>query len=252
MDVKIMSNMKDIWDHARSKGHLWMLNASDMGGRQRRGEIMMSIIDENNKEISLLLPSTWLPLDLLTFSTQENFERSTSFRKYLTSGILAAIDDDVAQMLLKHATAPAEQERVSKLMANNPNALGSSVFRDNATITLNLSARAEPIAESKTPITKGDGINTPETLAVLEKLTKQSNAEFIANPDELIGFLARAGLSEVQAVAAGMSDFNHPAFVYLDQAMGTLGQGRTVTVEELQALRGKEDPGTGPAITLTQ
>lgn len=255
VSVTALRNPRAIWEEAKKTGSLWVLNTSDAGGTRRRGEVMLSVMDENSKEIVVLLPSTWMPLDLSSYTDTAHFEKSTNFRAYINNELITVITDESAQQLLKDPAAKPEAVRVKALMANNRNALGVPLAGGEGSETIKVNTgltqphaitKADEAAVSKEDMASG---NTPAVQQLLGKLNKITHDRFGEVAPELINLLGNSTMDEVKALAAGINDHTSLAFQYIDIALDSMGRGEPVDVAAMSAM--SPPPPEGQEVTIS-
>jgi len=242
--IKILTNFKEAFDTARKTGNLWVINSSDSGGRQLRGDVALALKDPHTgQDIPVSLIATWLPTNLLSYSEVELFENSRLFREYCNKGLLSIISDETAQMLLKHPNAKAELARYNDMSEGMRNAINSSAA-SNSGGELDFSigggggtSLKQDIATQETSAEDLNAGNTPQVQQLLQLANRTPADEIASLHDQLVGFYTRGSLIEAKAFAAGLDAVNSPIFQYSDAAFNAYAGGMAPTEDTFEHLR---------------
>lgn len=244
LEIKILTNVSEMFDPKINKSQrLWSINISDKGGSQQRGDVTMFIKDEDGNDIQIMLPSTWLPIDLTQFAPINLFSKSTTFRNYLRSRLIGIVSDDVAAQLLNRPDAAAEKTRVSREISSMQNAPALHEVGGGESVKLNIGAggvqvsRVEDEAIQKSSSADLMQGNTPALKAILAKVANAQPADMEAVHPELVGFLVSATDAEIKALAAGLSSHTSPVYDYTDAALNAMAEGSPVTADLFASLR---------------
>jgi hypothetical protein len=102
-------------------GSLWVLNDAQNMKRKNgqkgtiRGKIFIGIPDVAGKTTDgLVIPQTWLPIDVNTMVPRQQLLQSRQFRRALNDGLIKIISEEDAQRILSTVGAEEEQERLDR------------------------------------------------------------------------------------------------------------------------------------------
>lgn len=90
---------------------LYVLNRSNPNG-----QIAFNCINELNVTIPVLVPSTFIPVDLTTMAPLENLLKSSVFRQILAKGQLVIVRKEEAEQYLDSPRAKSEYQRINKIV----------------------------------------------------------------------------------------------------------------------------------------
>lgn len=93
-----------------SVASLYVLNRSNPNGN-----IAFNCINELNVTIPVLIPATFIPVDLTTMAPLENLLKSSVLRQIFSKGQLVIIRKEEAEEYLKSPRAKAEYQKLNKL-----------------------------------------------------------------------------------------------------------------------------------------
>lgn len=88
---------------------VWVINNANPPGA-----INISINDGTGQLIPLLIPMTWIPVDLTTQATKSSIITNPQFRRLVASNMLLLLSEEVAQSKLKTKEAQDENARIYK------------------------------------------------------------------------------------------------------------------------------------------
>lgn len=128
---------------------LYVINASDMERKQSRGEVHLPVRD-GDEEQAIPIPNTWIPINLVEYTTLTALKASQQLRTLLRGKVLVAISAELAKELYSRPDAQEELSRVQKYMAENSK-LGFGIGESTVAIDTTSSAK----------ITDGDGPTRP-------------------------------------------------------------------------------------------
>lgn len=92
---------------ADKSSSLWVLNKTDP-----RGTVNMSMPDGLGGTLVMMIPITWIPIDLTTQATKESLLKSPTFRKLVTAKKLLVLSEKDALAELDSEDAKNESQRV--------------------------------------------------------------------------------------------------------------------------------------------
>ena len=86
-------------------GDLYVINNSDLGNKQSRGNIVMDINGENNNSFAVTILNTWVPQNLANFCDPQLYMKSNTFRNFVAKNILIVIATEEALSILATSSA---------------------------------------------------------------------------------------------------------------------------------------------------
>jgi hypothetical protein len=93
--------------------HMYVLNESDLKGREKRSELLLTFTVGGRGGKNVAIPNTWIPIDLTSFGvTVEDIKNNESFIHFLNRRMLGVISQDVAEEILETADAQDEYDRI--------------------------------------------------------------------------------------------------------------------------------------------
>lgn len=95
---------------ASKSSSIWVLNKSNP-----KGNVTISVPNGMGNVSTVIMPATWIPMDLTTQSTKQSLTASPVFRRMLTLGMLQVISEEEAQNLLADRDAQEEMQRIYAL-----------------------------------------------------------------------------------------------------------------------------------------
>lgn len=215
---------------------LWIINSSDLGGKRPKGNVIIVIKDADSQDITIVLPSSWIPVDLLSYTSLSNFAKSNLFRDNIRKGLITVVDDESAQMLMDMQQYAEESRRVRDLtegMVNSAQGGTGALAGDTYTVNIGGSSTQPELLEA-------NGLTEQEKFRVLD-MVKQVNGitgDFTnAQIRSLAEFLTSLpDRKSVTSFAASLVDKNSNAFVYVDKVLEGIDDGQRVDVATLMAL----------------
>lgn len=95
-------------------GKLWVLNNAHLRQKRKlRGKIFIGIPDAAGKTTDgLVIPYTWLPIDVNTMVPRQQLLQSRQFRRAVNDGLIKIISNEDAENLLRQSGAAEEQDRL--------------------------------------------------------------------------------------------------------------------------------------------
>ena len=92
------------------KNHIYIGN-----NLKGRAVLLLDIKDASGKSISVKIPKTWVPIDLMLFADREAIRRSDSIRKLHRKGAIRFLDANEADEIMKTQEAREEAKRAGLL-----------------------------------------------------------------------------------------------------------------------------------------
>lgn len=80
-----------------------------------RGMVAFNLTDDVGSPVAVVVPATFIPIDLTEQVTRESLLRSTQFRRLLSRDFLAIVREDSAEEYLQSSLAKTEIKRLRKL-----------------------------------------------------------------------------------------------------------------------------------------
>ena len=97
---------------------VYVLNTSDqynmVDDKPIRGDIYIPIKTQTGESVLLVVPATWIPIDLSTFADKEDILRSTRFRHMHRTHQIELISPEEAEKALMTKDALREQDFINK------------------------------------------------------------------------------------------------------------------------------------------
>lgn len=235
-EIKVINDFGKMF----AASELWVVNTSDKNGSQPRGDIILTIKDENSEDMVISLPSTWLPMDLCAYTDISNYKKSTNFRNYIRGGLLSVIEADTAKNLLSLAPAKDEMIRVRDAIANMRNANIANLSTGTVNLAMNnTSPTVTAEADRDLANDTADG-RTPKSIAIMEELNATPPSNFHSIQDKLIDFLLGATIDEIRAVAAGLNSATNRGFAFIDRAIEAYDKKEAISRDVLSAVKIEE------------
>lgn len=244
IQIKTLSNSQQMFDPKYNPSQrLWVVNTSDRGGTQKRGDVLFMIKDEDGTDIQILIPATWLPIDLTQFTNIGVFAKSTNFRTYVRNQLLVVISDETAEQLMKMPGAIAERNKVDREIEMQRHAAKLSDNIGGSTVTLGVGGDGVQVTsreDKELQRLSNDDMhagNTPKAKAILNKVANATVSDMEAIHPDLVDFLVTATDQEIKTIAAGLSSHTSPVFDYTDVALNAIAEGVPITVDMFAKLR---------------
>lgn len=99
-------------------GSVWVVNTSKA---ERRGDVVITIARNNGiGNDTVVIPATWIPLDLTTMVSRPQLLRDNQFRQALLSLLTLVHPDDCVKLFAEDEEARAERLRLSNYMLVGP------------------------------------------------------------------------------------------------------------------------------------
>lgn len=107
-------SLEEIKQYA-TKDAIWVINHTDLGRQQSRGDFYLEIVDSQNIAHPIKLPDTWLAINLAMFAQSTDIVRSQNFITAVRKGLLIAVSPDEAKQVNTRPGADVEQAKVAEL-----------------------------------------------------------------------------------------------------------------------------------------
>lgn len=148
-----------------------------------RGNVAFSAQNDLGQPVAVLVPATFIPVDLTTQATKESLLKSTYFRRALTQGQVVIIETESAEHYLRtSAIAKSEMRKLNKmdkLIASEISALGISGDDDLEAIDLTAgsSAKRSVLFEGADSLSENQFVNAFITRAAEDSGESDDNLE---------------------------------------------------------------------------
>ena len=86
---------------------LWVVNRTNP-----RGDLNITMPDGLGGNTIIVIPVTWIPMDLTTQATRDSLVKSPIVRRLVTKGAIGIIDEDQAELIMEAEDAKEEADRV--------------------------------------------------------------------------------------------------------------------------------------------
>lgn len=91
---------------------LYVLNTSDLGGREKRAELLLTVTLGTNKAKTIAIKSTWIPIDLMTHIPLNVIKDNEDFWHHVNRRAITVIDARAAEEFMTSEEAIEEFDRV--------------------------------------------------------------------------------------------------------------------------------------------
>ncbi len=91
----------------KDSSSVWVINRTNP-----RGVLNISMPDNLGGSVIMVIPVTWIPVDLTTQATKESLMKSPVFRRLVSGGNIGLIDEEQAQRIMESEDAKKEAVRV--------------------------------------------------------------------------------------------------------------------------------------------
>lgn len=145
---------------------LYVLNQSS-----ESADIIMNAIGDNGRNIAIVLPFSFAPLDITAYAPRANLIGSAEFRRLLQMRVLCIIDNESAETALKD---PRVAKELSRIFAANTG--GDSGQATGSTIELG----SNRVTEEEEVVTERDDIN-PLADQILGVATEEADSDEVQN-----------------------------------------------------------------------
>lgn len=156
--------------------NVWVLNTTE---GEDRGQVFFTVANaQGTREDNVVVPITWVPLNLTAQVTRAQLLDSASFRRALSVGFLAVISDDEAKKLLEKSGGSEEARRVQQEMVGRASEDAKSGMGNNdakpaavsngATSAPEISVPVSMFIEAMDTVTDAEALNSYRTLGRLK------------------------------------------------------------------------------------
>jgi len=164
-----------------TSGDLYVINNSDLGNKQSRGNVVMDIVGENGASFGVTVLDTWVPQNLANFCEPLLYLKSNTFRELVAKEILVVLDTKNATDILTTPQAiQAVHEKDEARRAYAANLTASTTISAGPEKKININTNNNGLSETVTT-EKSAAINHDDN--ELHRLVANFNANAIS--DEL-------------------------------------------------------------------
>lgn len=105
-------------DEAARDNSFWAINTTDTAGSVKRpkGNLVMSVRTRDGHNTPILLPPTWIPIDLREFAHPDDLLTAPAIRSNMRNKAITIVSEETVAMLRKNPAYAAESDRVKKLL----------------------------------------------------------------------------------------------------------------------------------------
>lgn len=217
-----------------SNTHIYVFNASDLLGKQPKGNIYVSLGADG--DISVFLPPTWIPFDLMNYGTIEDIRASRSLRELQRSGLLVILTEESARTLIESPAYASERDRVmqesARLTKNRLN------LENVSELELNIGGG---------PIVRDEVISKPniaETSSYAATLMEEQRRAFMSGDNsaliqKITELFPKMSMTDFKAIET--SDLQKSSILSMasSEAVMMVNNGKAIVVNDLPTIREK-------------
>lgn len=78
----------------------------------QNADIILNAVGDNGRSVAIMLPYTFAPLDITVFAPRAGLITSSEFRRLLASNLVSIVDNNSAEVALRHPLVKKEVERI--------------------------------------------------------------------------------------------------------------------------------------------
>lgn len=130
-------SLEEIKSIAEKDGSLYVINYTDRGRQRNRGIFHLQVIDESGESFAIVVPNTWIPVDLSMFCSIKQLVKSQSFLNAFRNTDLICISSGQAKQILDNPDAQSEAEKVALKYKLNVAAKPSISISTDSSISVN-------------------------------------------------------------------------------------------------------------------
>lgn len=102
--------------YPESTASLYVINRTSNVKPHKAGRIVLTVTDDQNRPVAVVIPRTFIPVDLTTQAPLERLITSRQVRDYLNRGLIAIVDTaDAVEYLTTNKQAQLEKSRIDKV-----------------------------------------------------------------------------------------------------------------------------------------
>lgn len=201
INVTPITEFSKIREFANS-GDLWIINNTNLGNKRPRGVIALSVKDANGDIIPLIIPATWIPINLATMCDPILCISSQFFRDAVGKRNLIVISSEEAKEILSSASAKREAAEVEEYRSGNAAAI-SGADQGETTILINTTKDSSSL-RTASQISNADSVqNVNPDDNILHKLIADFNSNSMSDEQVEEAFTTLKPSIEALKVAGG-------------------------------------------------
>jgi hypothetical protein len=241
LTIKKVTSFATMFDNPKA---LWAVNSTDNGGKRPKGNVLMVIKDADGVDITITLPNSWIPIDLLSYTEASNFAKSNNFREAVRKGLITIIDEESAATLIALPQYKEEAARVKETVDGMSNAMETSAESETMSLNVGSPSRAAP------EVAKGfTEMEAEEMQGIVNMLNTTVGDLAPAQIRKLCEYLiSLPDRKAVTAFASSIRNKNSNAFVYIDKVTSALDDKEPVHINELLALNQNAYKADNPSV----
>lgn len=199
-------------DEAIKANEFFAVNVSDRKATQPRGQLTFRVpTSDPDNPIDVMLPATWLPIDLKTYASPEDLARSNELRALHRNNLLIFVNREVVEKMQTSQRYEAERQRVeafSKARSKDPESSTydlAELMPDDVTPD-----KQESVAENNTPPATTD----PVRQAVQAGLRTALSKGYSSSKDDIANLLSNLHVlpADIDVVLASHEDKSNPIY----------------------------------------
>lgn len=118
--AKVTIQLYNSLEEAAADGDFFVINNSDGRGVRMKGQVIFNILARDGAARTIVIPPTWMPIDLKNYLSAEDISASTLLRDYVRRQILVLCKKESFDDLRAHPDYQKEFERVNKIVGSVP------------------------------------------------------------------------------------------------------------------------------------
>lgn len=205
------------------EGDLWIINNTSLNNKRPRGVMALSIKDSNGDVIPLVIPATWIPINLATMCDPTYCVASQSFRDAVGKRNLLVITANEAKNILSSDDAKREAKAVEEYRLGNSAATNSANYTSGeSTVTVQTSKDSSSL-KTVSQFAVSDSVqNINEDDNVLHKLVVDFNAGLLS--DEQVEDAYRTIKPSVEALKTAGSNVNNTGSKFFEMIADSISE----------------------------
>lgn len=179
-------SIEQIRELADKDGSLYIINYTDRGRQRNRGVFHLSAVDESGASYAIVVPNTWIPIDLSMYGSVKQLTKSQSFINAFRNRDIIAISAEQAKSMLARPDAKEEAAKVD-LKYNKTNVgIGST---ETIQLSTGSSIDVNNLPQQPSEVAAKEDVLTKSDEALLE-LVDKFNKNHISDMDAVNALLA--------------------------------------------------------------
>ncbi len=217
-----------------TKSSFFVFNSSEIRNPETgKGNLYIMM----GEDITVFIPPTWIPIDLLQFGTIEDIRNSPTLRAYQRSGLITLLTEEGGNQLMKNENYEAERQRVLSIVSRK-NAIN---FQQPATVTINTGS----VSNVFNNLSANDELRNQENMQQAPVITPDIESLFkaqeialsmanMAGLKTLIGQLfPKMNRSDYEAIISNSKNSSSVLALAAQDALDMVNDNKTVDVNKL-------------------